>query len=84
MPWPVDESFEVPALLGYLGVAGAAKDGLVGGRLDLWPAGASHATGFDVMNLQVTGGATDLALGIGGDAHLIHPSPKCCFRLAMS
>ena len=63
-------SFEVPALLGNFGVAGAAKDGLIGGSLDLWTVRAAHAARFNVMDLQVPGGATDLAAGISGDEHI--------------
>ena len=58
---------EMPTLLGDLGMTRPTKYGLVGGRLDLWTAGAAHASGLDVMDLQVPGGATDLATGIGGD-----------------
>ncbi len=53
-----------------MGVAGAAEDGLVRGGLDLWTPGAAHALGLDVVNLQVSGGATDLTTGIGGDEHI--------------
>ena len=63
-------SFEVPALLSYFGVAGAAEDGLIGRGLDLRTTGTAHALGLDVMDLQVSGGATDLAVGVGGDEHL--------------
>jgi hypothetical protein len=62
-------SLEAPALLGYFGVAGAAEDGLVGRGLDLRAAGTAHAARLDVMDLQVPGGSTDLAAGIGGDIH---------------
>ncbi len=58
---------EAPALLGDFGVAGAAENGLVGGGLDRRPPRASHALRLDVVDLQVSGDATDFATRIGGD-----------------
>ena len=62
-------SFEAPALLSDLAMAGTAEDGLVGRGLDLRTTGPAHAARLDVMDLQLPGGATDLAAGIGGDIH---------------
>ena len=62
-------SFEVPALLSYFGVAGAAEDGLIGRGLDLRTTGTAHAARLDVMDLQLPGGATDLTVGIVKDEH---------------
>ena len=60
-------TFQSPSLLGDLDVTGAAQDSLVRWSLDLGPARTAHAPGLNVVDLQVSGGATNLTTGIGSD-----------------
>ena len=62
-------SFEAPALLGDMDMAGTAEDGLIGRSLDLRTTGTAHAARLDVMDLQLPGGTTDLTVGIVKDEH---------------
>ena len=65
-------TFQAPSLLGDLDMTGAAQDGLVRRSFNLGPARAAHAAGLDVVDLQVSGGATDLTSGIGANQHCLH------------
>jgi len=60
-------AFQTPPLFSDLGMAGAAEDRLVGGSFDFGATRSSHATRLDVVDLQVPGGAANLAEGFGSD-----------------
>jgi hypothetical protein len=60
-----------PSLFGDLPVARMAEHGLVGWCLDLGPPRTSHAARLDVVDLQVSGGTTDLTSGIGTNRHCV-------------